>query len=173
MKSNKVNPDLLTAGVTAAVIGAITIWLKEKCARCNSKWRLVKTCAFCNEKVCSEHGTAVEPVTYKDWIISEETRCCNIHLESFQNYVSDLKQSIDRSEKVIVYSNNYKGHIPLPKLGRTISTKYYRQKATAEYELRILAAQNDCDIVQDVEFNKSENQNGNYIYSVWSASGTI
>ena len=163
---------LIAAG-SAILGGAVFFGLKEKCSQCDSMWTINQICPHCKGNVCGDCGVPIQPVSYKEWDISSSTRCCKTHLQSFTDTVSRYKQAIDSELEVKVYSKNYKGKIASPKLNAAIKSQFHKEKEKAERELRIHAAQQGCNIIQNVEVLKKVESSGNYNYSVWSYSGVI
>lgn len=159
--------------VTILILYLLGKLLKEPCDLCGSEGNVARCFdSDCEKKVCTDCGRSAERY-YKEWEISEkEGLYCPSHYEKIQK----LKNAIDKSEWVEVFSKNYRGRTPPITKNKLITTKPYRNRDHANRELKILAALEDCNVVVKAEFIKKERsswENPNYIYSMWKYKGLI
>ena len=159
-------PLLLIAG-----IWVIASLLEEPCDFCDAK-RDVTKCSDpdCKKNICINCAGYVRPY-YKEWPVSEDDEgfYCPIHFEGRNEEMQKLKNAIDKSERVEVFSKNYGGGTPPITKNRWITTKSYRNRDDANRELRILAALEGCSVVVKAEFVKERYkswENPNYVYSM-------
>ena len=80
---------------------------------------------------------------------------------------------MDAAEQVKTFSKNYKGQIPEARLGKVITTAWFKDKDVAEREIKIAAAREGCTHVLQVDFAKQKEEDGNYKYTTWRAKGVI
>lgn len=147
---------------------------RKKCSRCNSHYfEQYGDCVICNEGVCKKCSQSVSANTYNEWEIIPAGRCCNSHLDSYNDIVKQKREIVDASDFVKLFSINHNGNLSAPNLGKRLETKFHESKEAADRELRILAASFSSDIVQRVDYIKQSAQAGNYIYKVWKATGYI
>lgn len=139
---------ILGAGFIAAI--------KEKCSVCDSYFTINENCFLCGKYVCGGCGTTIELLG---------RICAQKH--------GDIHKAIQESSTVKVYSENYKGKVPLPKFSKKIETGYYRNKDDAEKALKFIAAISGAKLVQGVHQSREIGQDGNYKFSIWAYSGTI
>lgn len=164
---------LVIAGGAAVVAGAAFFGLKKECGQCKSLWTMNKECQHCRRLVCGDCGTDVAEVTHKSWQVCEAGRVCKVCMSAFSEKLAKYKSAIDKSEEVKTFSGNYKGNVPAPKLNKTIFSQFHEEKDNAERELKIHAAASDCYSISDIKFDKEKRKAGNFIYTVWRASGKI
>ena len=70
-----------------------------------------------------------------------------------------------------VWSSRYKGRLPAHSASYlTLTSRWYKDKDLAIWELKYWAAKNNFDIIYDLDF-KTEKKGYNYIFTVWQASG--
>jgi len=163
----------------AAAVSVFKIF-KPKCIKCGSQFTLNKKCGVCNELVCGKCGAYFEEITYKDRLLQKKVRCCEEHVAQMNDKIATGKILIDKriraeeqSALVKTYVKNYDGHIEPASLGKTIRTEYFNDQEAAKNELKVLAAMDECFIVQGIVFNYQSQSDGNYKYKVWSATGVI
>lgn len=164
---------LIFAGGAVLFSGITFLGFKKKCSVCNSLWTINKPCISCGTIICGSCGHNQPEVLYKNFLITPSVRLCKEHKKAYEDNIRTFKRGIDTETQVVIYSINYKGKKPELKFKKKIFTREYRNKDDAERELRIIAAKNSCFVILDVEFSKTTMNDGNYIYSVWKASGTI
>lgn len=176
--------------IAVPVLGLVWTF-KPKCVRCNSRFTLNSTCIICKGLVCQECGTSFDKVIYKDFRLLDSSHCCNIHTSNRLDVISEVKLKIDQEiafkfeeqkrrdnaelkmDQVIVYSKRYHGYKEPMRLGKTIKTPFFDDKDTALNELKIIAAMNECFIVQEQQEHSCPKNDGNYTYKTWSYSGVI
>jgi hypothetical protein len=172
------------------VIAALYV-AKSNCSGCNSKFTWNEDCIFCNKKVCSDCGVELPPVEYRGIEIAKGGRCCKQHVESREIQVEERKKNedsywrdreaqiasekaiLDAAEQVEIFSKSYKGSIPKHRLGKTITSPWFKDKDAAERAIKIAAAREGCSCVLQVDFAKQTEEDGNYKYTTWRASGLI
>ena len=169
-------PILKIVVVTAGVLGFLK-WLEEPCDFCGLK-NDAEGCsdASCEKNSCRNCGGYVEVERYKEWLVSNGGFYCPGHLKERKEEIQRLKNAIDKSEGVEVFSKNYRGRTPPTTQNRWIATKSYRNRDDASRELKILAALEGCDAVIKAEFIReetSDSENPNYVYSMWKYKGLI
>lgn len=164
---------LVIAGGAAVAAGAAFFGFKEKCVQCKSLWTMNEECQHCRGLVCGDCGTDVAEIMHKSWQVCEAGRVCKVHMSAFSENLFKYKAAIDKSEEVKAFSGNYKGSVPAPKLNKIIYSQFHKEKNNAERELKIHAAASDCYSISDIKFDREKRQDGNYIYTVWRASGKI
>ena len=164
---------LVYVGGVAVVAGATFLGVKKRCCQCSSLWTMNKECQYCHDQVCGDCGISVAGNTYKSWEVCAAGRVCKVHNSAFTEKTFKYRMAIDRSEQVKAFSKNYKGRIPTPKLNKVIHSQFHRERDNAERELKIQAAAEDCDSISNIAFEKEKREDGNYVYTVWRASGTI
>lgn len=165
----------------AAGIGLTAAYkLKPSCSVCNSKLTWNQDCLFDGKPVCGNCGEEMGAVEYGGVTISSGGRCCKAHLESYSDELTQkrnviAKERLVRAEsvKVKTWPKAYKGDVPPPKLGKRVTTEKYNDKDEALTQLKMLAVLAGCSHVQQVEQHNSTEEDGNFKYSVWEASGVI
>lgn len=55
---------------------------------------------------------------------------------------------------------------------KKIQTSFYKSKLRAENELKEMARLEGCNLILDIMPERSEDSEGNYVFSVWRYSGT-
>ncbi len=190
----------LAAGVSG--ISAFIWSKKSKCVQCGSKFTSNEPCIICGHLVCSSCGTNYKSVTYRGVHLQAAARCCNVHAAEMNKLIAAAKARIDKEEEeraeaaakeqlrreaeekrrqlaeqqvglVMVYSKNYLGRVERPRQGKTISTDYYADQDMAIFELKILAVQAGCFVVQNLALEALTQEDGSYKHRVWRASGVI
>ncbi|MGO4575020.1 hypothetical protein AB4Z48_03110 [Cupriavidus sp. 2TAF22] len=72
-----------------------------------------------------------------------------------------------------MFSVKYKGEVPidagLPQAN--FRSEFFRTQDEAELHLRLLAAERGFDLVAQRQYGSRQQQNGNYIFKAWQASG--
>lgn len=146
---------------------------KPRCNTCESQFTLNERCLVCSHNVCGDCGLDVLKSDHKGWPISQSGRVCRAHEDEYRKQVLRLRKAVDDSAEVKIFSKNYRGATPTPRIGKEIQTEEHTDRDDAERQLQILAAMENCDAVIDVRFERGSAQNGNYTYSTWQAIGTI
>lgn len=164
----------LLIAIGAPVIGAAAfLGLKTRCAACESVFTWNYSCLVCGKDVCGDCGIEIPKIEHDGWPVSPKGRVCKIHLDELEKQIEKLKSAIDLSVNVEVFSKNFRGKAPPAKLKQLIETQFHADRDDAERELRIRAAHLGALVVRDVDFLREKKQDGNYVYSVWKASGTV
>lgn len=85
----------------------------------------------------------------------------------------DYLQVRNRSVPVEIVSVRYMGD-KYRKATRVkkIQTSFYKSKLRAENELKEMARLEGCNLILDIMPERSEDSEGNYVFSVWRYSGT-
>jgi uncharacterized protein YbjQ (UPF0145 family) len=122
----------------------------EKCPHCDNEFGLFRwrhVCDICGETVCAD--------------------CLTEHL--FE-YCPTCMQNAENT--VETYSVTYKGnkYKPCTDIGE-IETNWFRRRDNALKELKMRAARLGCDVVYNVNYDEDTENEGNYFYSVWQATG--
>lgn len=187
LRENTVIPIILGS---AAFLGFIYS-KKQSCNVCNSKFTLNEECIFCGKQICGDCSTVLQEERYLGQIIAKGGRCCTEHVDlreemvakrkveedtyfkNREDCIKNEKKIINAAEKVELFSINYKGKTPSPKLGKSIETLFFKKKQNAEFSLRIAAAKNDCSYVLQTQFDTMEDSEGNYNFTMWRAKGVI
>ena len=146
---------------------------KPKCQTCESQFTLNESCVVCSGNVCGDCGVPVLKTDYKGWPLTPGGRVCSAHKQRLDDQLRSLQTAIDKSEHVSLFSKNFRGGTPQPKLNTIITTEEHTDRDDTERELKIIAALRGCESVTGVEFKRDTSQYGNYKYSVWKAVGTV
>lgn len=147
-------PFIVGGGVVVG-LAAIVAAFKKKCSVCKSYLTLNDQCFLCGRYVCGKCGADIK-----------FGRICNTKHGNIDN-------ALKCYQRVELFSKNYKGKLPPLKRQEELSTAYYKNKDTAENALKFIASIQGATCVQQVAFTKDTGQDGNYIYSTWSAEGII
>jgi hypothetical protein len=191
------NVKVIVSTVTA--LAAFFWHKKSSCTQCKSKFTSNDECVICHGEVCSSCGKDYAPVIYKGAEIFAGGRCCDVHKPNLEAMLikAHLEQDMElehqaelrrKSEElarrrevalgkigmVVTYSTNYESSKKKPvRLNKTIKTPYFENQDDARRELKVMAAMEDCYVVQDVKFNFETAENYRYTYHKWSFSGVI
>ena len=177
--------------IIGGAVAAVTFFKKPKCTVCESRLTWNQDCIFCHAPVCGDCGTEVKQELYRGQVIAAGGRCCAKHLRARtaatqekvdevdkyfherETQVAKMRQLLDAAEAVETYPKTYKGMIPAAKLGKTIQSAWVKDKQTAEHDLKVAAARECCPYIVGVEFIKRTEEEGNYKFSTWQATGRI
>lgn len=89
--------------------------------------------------------------------------------DNIKNDIANLK---DGAIEMQIYSKNYQGMIEHDKTCNiSITSNEYKDKDEALYSLKLKATNLDCDMIYNLSYEKETENDGNYYYSVWRASG--
>lgn len=165
-------PLIILAG-GAAIGTAAYFGIKTRCKSCESIFTLNKNCLVCGTDVCGECGIETTKIDYKNWPVAPSGRVCKVHEEIFQRQAQEMRVAIDESERVILYSKNFKGTTPAPLLNIQIETQAHTDRDDAEREIKILAALKGASSAIEVGFQRETQQDGNYKYSTWKYSAVV
>lgn len=157
----------------AGTVGAFV--LKERCGKCNAKWRKLGDCPVCERHICSSCGSKVRPIrSYNIDISYFEGTCCSEHLKEWEEEIERRSEAAMRSYDVEVYSKNYRGKVPEVLFGKVIETEYaVKDKDEAEQYLRYLASLEGAECITEFELVRHTAEDGNYKYATWTAIGVI
>tara|TARA_B110000263_G_C14975869_1_gene359269 strand:+ start:181 stop:507 length:327 start_codon:yes stop_codon:yes gene_type:complete len=84
------------------------------------------------------------------------------------------RQSVQKSEKLKIYSVNYKGKVIIPGSEETLlkSDKIqYKNNALELLKISALYRYPDCDVIVNVKYDTFPDNYGNYNYTAWEAKG--
>jgi len=83
-----------------------------------------------------------------------------------------MPEIIAQVEKVIIYSKNYKGKIPsLAEPTMILKTPFFREKDDAILCLKNTSTALGFNIILDLTFEKDTGLDGNYKFTIFSATG--
>ncbi len=80
---------------------------------------------------------------------------------------------LEKAESVSTYPASYQGKIPIDTNYRIhdVESLYFREKENALDELKLRAINKGCNAVYNVVYSKDHDTEGNYVFSIWRASG--
>lgn len=157
-------------------------------------------CLYCGKSLCGEcikETTPPEQISYvlrladdphagdilSSSFIStrKDVACASCFRDKYLPRLNELQRAIDTSESVELVSKSYKGRKPISGDGIEISSLWHSDWDNCDYDLKVLARLNDCDIVmnvdkeRDVETWEEEKDNGKGTYTrsrtIWQKTG--
>jgi len=140
---------------------------------------LFKLLAFLSTRKHSK----LTPVQAPSYGIKYQPTCiyCGSHFSSVSHRIIDdycsrgpiCDSCIEKARKVITYSTFYQGRIPIDTnyAIHDIESVWFRDKKNALDELKLRAVNEGCNGVYDVNYSQDHATEGNYVFSIWRASG--
>lgn len=163
----------------AAILGGVFL-VHRKFSCKEDHYASTKNCLVCGMRVCEEHGADHPDVFHRGEFVQSAGRCCSNHESALKQKVDARIAEIDRhfeilerAEKVQLFSKNFKGKMPPLRLNKPIKTAYHKDQSEAEKAIRFKAAENGCDVVQDLSFESMEKRDDNFIFREWAARGML
>ncbi len=98
---------------------------------------------------------------------------CDVCCQNDKNYKNYQRALHGDQNKIEVFSARYKGAIPVTEKILNAKSGKYRDKLEALNELKFLALFLEGTILYDLNYHQDTDSEGNYIYSIWSATGII
>ncbi len=150
--------------------------MRIKCPWCNQNAEGVEVCAplpFMDFSLLFQHPKPLEKEDKLLWIIPWDSRYyyCARCAKKYNEIVDRWRRSDPSTIKS--YSANYKGRITGRILGRVKSARWYKDRNDALESIKRQASFLGGRIVKDVSYEYDTEEDGNYIYKVWSAEGTV
>ena len=102
--------------------------------------------------------------------------CYDTFVDKEGKIIEKLMLAGTSNKEVEIVSKNYKGIKPVHGEKYHISTREYEDRDDAIDEMKVIARVLDCDIIVNMEFDKSTDwedtdSGGTHYYTVWSCSG--
>ncbi|CAJ0719232.1 hypothetical protein LMG8323_04184 [Ralstonia mannitolilytica] len=178
--------DRALAAVLAVVVGGATAlaghWLR-------SKWRdgqPIGACSCCERQVLARDAKYGASTCAKCGVlVCMACRHSNPLTEAFPDSVwsqgiclcpacrIDMETLLQRARAIDVFSARYEGKTPLDCSRATamLQSDFFDSQDEAELHLRLLAAEQGLELVVRRQYESRQQQDGNYIFKAWRASG--
>jgi hypothetical protein len=148
------------------------------CRRSFGLFRWRKRCAKCNVRRCADCLTelpALEWISKQLWPVEETW--CQTCVEALEPDYKRYDAALQKAKQVEAWPRTYKGNVPRDQTAPTIkvSSKWFREKSDAEFQVKFEAAFHGFDLLFDLWFDKdsdsepSESGKGTYHYTIWRA----
>lgn len=157
-------------------------------------------CLYCGKSLCGDCikvttppeqiGYVMELIDdpYSESILSQtlistrkDVACADCFRSRYIPRLNELQRAIDTASAVELVSKSYKGRKPIAGEGEVIESGWHADWDECDYDLKILARFNDCDIVMDVDKQRDvetweerkDNGKGTYTRSrtIWKKTG--
>ena len=140
----------------------------EKCDFCSTEGHSIERCEICSKKIC-EACSKKETFYVLDRPSVKYCPSCGKTNKELLSYW----ETLPKIATVETFSKNYKGKIPIAQKIKEVSTQFCENKSHAEDGIKYQAVLLGGDVVYDLEYVKKTNSYGAYVYSIWSATGTV
>ena len=158
---------------------------KRECPFCGKRFGLFRlrfraVCGNCGQDLCYQcrYSKPEEPelLNYNIFNDIPDLWCPSCDEQKIGSIVSERLERYDNSLKlareVTCYSHRYRGQIRfIAGDSRHISSLQFRDRDEAEHNLKINAAYFNYDTIANLHFERETENDGNYQYTVWRASG--
>lgn len=179
-------PDHALAAILAVVVGGAAA-LAGYVVR--SKWRdaqVIGSCSCCDQPVFArdaKHGASTCAKCGAS--VCTTCRSANPLTEAFPDSAwsrgiclcpgcrAKAEDLVTRAEAMDVFSARYVGKTGLDhsRATATLQSEFFDTQGEAEMHLRFLAAERGFDLVVQRKYDSQQQQDGNYIFKAWRASG--
>ena len=132
----------------------------------SEKGKNVKFCSLCNAKFGWLFGPSQHECGLCSAIICNK---CARDIDYYAGVICASCATVDPN--IEVWSSRYKGKLPAHSGNfLSLSSRWYKNKDLAIWELKYWAEKSKLDIIYDLDF-KTDKKGYNYIFTVWQASG--
>jgi len=181
-------PDRALAAILAVVVGGAAA-LAGYVVR--SKWRdaqVIGSCSCCDQPVLARDAKHDASTCAKCGAsVCMTCRSANPLTEAFPDSAwsrgiclcpgcrAKAESLVAKARTMDVFSARYEGKKPLDQGRATaaLQSDFFDTQGEAEMHLRLLAAEQDFDIVVQRQYESRQKQDGNYIFKAWRASGLV
>jgi len=163
--------------VAATAISSLTVAFKRTCSQCGKYFVWNEQCDICEKETCEACGIRLDPIAHRGIFVHNGGWFCpnhNSYVKETKNNIQSEIELIDKAKLVTHTTINYLGKSKPSKLKKTIKgEEFHQEKELAILELQKIAVRHGCNHIAKLDFEKSEDYNGNYQFSTWRAKGEI